>query len=180
MPTIQSVLKQLFEAYPNTKNVTEGTVAMYVRQLAQFEPDELQAVVDQCVSDYKFLPSIAELKEAYRNMSGDLSKPTAIEAWEEVLFHFRRTGYTGTPQFENPITARVISGMGWQQLCISQDQMADRAHFIRSYNAIAERDEKIERLTPMARQLAEKNGGLQPVRNFLPLHMKWDTEDENC
>lgn len=50
--------------------------------------------------------------------------------------------------------------MGWRELCISEDAMADRAHFLKIYDQLAEREER-EAAVPLPvmekiRQIAQK------------------------
>ena len=164
MPTKKKadfVLRQLFAAYPNTQ-VSDGTVLIYLKLLQDVPVDDLQVVVDQCIASCKFLPTVAELREQWKNLTANLNQISGEEAWGLVTLEFRRTGYVGIPQFEDERTARVVQIMGWQNLCKSEEQMADRAHFMRIYNSLAQREGRIDKLLPEARTFAEHRG-LLPV-----------------
>lgn len=173
-----SVLRQLAAAYPNSE-VTKQTVAVYYRLLSDIPVDELQTIVDQCLHECRFLPTIAELRERHRDLvGGGLAIETAAEQWGQVVKAMREVGNWGNPNFTNPITAKVVSAMGWRDLCASENPMADRAHFLKMYQAIADRQEKIGRLTPASRQLAEQRGGLKPIHEILQL-AEWKVAGED-
>jgi len=40
----------------------------------------------------------------------------------------------------------VVSSMGWQTLCASENEMTDRAHFIKAYDAMQRRDRQITKV----------------------------------
>ena len=42
--------------------------------------------------------------------------------------------------FDNPITTQVVEQLGWRYLCLSENPVADRAHFVQAYQALAERE----------------------------------------
>lgn len=178
MNDIEATLSMLFSCYPNTA-ITEATVAMYVRLLADIPPSELQTVVDQCIASGKFLPTIAELRDKWHSLTRTLCQPSATEGWDEVQRQIRAVGYIGTPTFANPITARLVKTMGWRELCASENVIADRAHFLRMYEQLAERGEQVQKLLPQALAMAERhNGGLQHISAFLPKQIAAEPEKE--
>lgn len=169
MDQLEFILGQLFSAYANAK-IDEGTVAVYTRLLADIPPADLQTVVDQCLSECKFLPTIAEIRDRYHALTRTLGQPSATEAWSEVLRQIRAVGYIGVPEFSYPITAQVVRSMGWRELCASENMVADRAHFLRMYEQLVERGEQFNRLLPQSLEMAQRHMGLglQPISRFLP------------
>lgn len=153
---ITPIIRQLFSSYPHAQ-ASDGTIAQYIRLLATIPAEALQTVVDQAVVDCKFLPTIAEIFERYRALSGGLNEATAAEGWGSVEKAIRRVTRYGTPRFKDPLVARVVEMMGWLNLCNSEQPAVDRAQFMRMYNEIAEREQKIARLTPQARAMLEAN-----------------------
>lgn len=148
------VMRQLFAAYPNTAAGTE-TVAMYVRLLADIPPAALQTVIDQAIATCKFLPSISELRDQYIALQRPLTL-TWADGWSEVQRQIRATGMYGTPQFADPVTTQVVRSMGWRTLCLSENQVADRAQFRDMYTILAQREETDRRLLPQAREFTAK------------------------
>lgn len=152
MNDLHFVLKQLFMAYPNSR-IEEATVAVYVRLLSDIPPSELQTVVDQAIVECTFLPTVAELRQRHRALTHTLLAPTAADGWGEVEREIRRIGRYGTPHFDDPLTARVVAMMGWLNLCNSETPGVERAHFLRMYESLANRQESLDRLLPQARRL---------------------------
>jgi hypothetical protein len=168
--TITTILRQLFAAYPNSQ-ATPETIAVYVRILSDIPPADLQTVVDQAVATNKFLPTIAELRDAYHSLQ-HADRPTWADGWDAVQKEIRRIGSYSTPKFDDPITAKVVEAMGWKTLCaaLTENVATDRAQFRQMYEGYASRQERDEKLLPQARQLAERssaNGGLVSIRHLL-------------
>lgn len=149
-----AVMRQLFAAYPNTAAGPE-TVAMYVRLLGDIPPTALQTVVDQAIATNKFLPSISELRDQWDALQR-LGAATWVDGWNEVQRQIRVTGVYGTPKFSDPLTAQVIRTMGWRTICMSENQVADRAQFRDMYNILAAREDTDRKLLPQVREFVAK------------------------
>jgi len=148
------VLATLAAGYPNF-TLREETVRVYAEMLADIDADILRSASAKCLADCKWFPTIAELRQA----ATELSRPrlrAGAEAWGDVLAEVRRVGSYGAPQFADPAVARVVAGMGWTNICMSEEQMADRAHFIKAYEQTARREEEDARQLPAVRELAAR------------------------
>ena len=102
-----------------------------------------------------FPPSVAELREAAFKLANH-GTPQAEEAWGEVQKAIRRFGYYRVPEFDDPTTARAIEIIGWRALCMSENEMADRAHFFRIYAALAKREHDNVIMLPEVRAVAAR------------------------
>lgn len=174
MDELEFILAQLFSAYANAK-IDEGTVAVYTRLLRDIPPADLQAVVDQCIAESKFLPTVAEIRERYHALTRTMGTLTASDAWGQVKAEIRRIGSWGVPEFDDPVIAKVVRNMGWLELCTSESpEGVDRAQFERAYNEIVNRGEQVQKLLPGAREMVEKRiaGGLQHISGYLPQRAK--------
>jgi hypothetical protein len=157
---IAQVLSVICEAFPNFKT-TERTPEVYYQLLADIPGDELKAAALHCVSEQgrAFAPSIGEIRGAVaelRGMAGNVPGP--FQAWQEVLAQFRETGSYGTPQFSHPLIAQAVRQMGWREMCLSENQIADRARFIQCYEQLMSRATKEDMLLPEVRGYIESNG----------------------
>jgi hypothetical protein len=157
------VLKQLFVAFPNTQ-VPDGTVAVYLRLLQDIPVGDLQTVVDQAIATSRFLPTVAELRDMYRSLTTNVNQMDGEEAWGLVQAEIRRIGSWGTPRFEDERVAKAVQAMGWMNLCQSDAPGVERAQFMRIYNSMAQRAERIDKLLPQAKAMATHRG-LLPVGN---------------
>lgn len=165
-----TILRQLFSAYPNSQATIE-TIAVYDRLLSDIPAGDLQTVVDQCIAECKFLPTVAEIRERYHGLTRKLGQLTATDAWGIVKTEIRRVGSWGTPEFDDPIIAKVVRNMGWLELCTSEaPEGVDRAQFERAYNELVERGEQVQKLLPQAREMAQAriDGGLKHISAYLP------------
>lgn len=82
------------------------------------------------VNTSKWCPTIAELKEAIvTNVAG--SKDWG-EAWNECIRAINRYGqYQEEEALESmsPMTRQIVKRLGYRDLCLSENQMQDRANF---------------------------------------------------
>jgi len=163
----KAIVQQLVAAYPNAK-VSEQTVVVYLRMLQDIPADELQTVVDQCIAQHKFIPTVAEIRDMYHTLTVSLAQPTAAEAWGQVRRAITRYGRIRVPEFDDPLVAEAVTHMGWRELCVSENQVADRARFLQIYEQLEQRRAQGDKLLPPARQLAVRSGGqLLPLRELI-------------
>jgi len=134
--------------------VPAATLKVYARMLADIPLAVLDVVIEQCLAECKFFPTIAELRErvlAHATPAG--AHPDAAEAWGLVLAEIKREGHMGTPRFADEVVARAVRIMDWWQLCVSENPVADRAHFMRIYEQLRERELADARLLPRTREM---------------------------
>jgi hypothetical protein len=68
-----------------------------------------------------------------------------------VLAAVRKFGVYRQPSFCDPVVARAVQSLGWEEICNSENQAADRARFIELY----------DRLSRAQRREAQVHGGAQ-------------------
>lgn len=151
------IVQKLFAAYPNTAP-TKGTFAVYLEVLQEVPIDELNAVVMQCVREGGgFPPSAGQVYERWRNMRSPVKPDLAQQGWESVTKAIAGVGMWGTPAFKDPIVKRVVDAFGWLNLCMSDNQMADRAQFVKFYESFARQVAEEERLSADYKRLREEH-----------------------
>jgi hypothetical protein len=115
--------------------MSPDSVQAYAKHLADLDADVAEVAVERCVATCKFLPSIAELREQAAVCLDNA--PGAEEAWGIVCAEIRRVGYNGRPLFPHlRILEAVNAAGGWYDICASQNAAADRAHFVKAYQAL--------------------------------------------
>jgi hypothetical protein len=133
------VLKILGDVFPSYK-LSSSAIEIYVQLLADIPGLVLEKSALDHISHSSFFPSIAELRSAaFSIIEAADPVPTGYEAWSDVQAEIQRIGHRKQPQFDNPIAAQVVKQLGWRYLCLSENPVADRAHFVQAYQAIAER-----------------------------------------
>lgn len=155
----------MIAAYPNSQ-VADATIKVYLAMLREIDIQVLTAAIQQCMAESKFLPSVAEIRDKAIALITPIA-PEPLEAWGIVVREIKRTGFYAKPQFENPIIAAAVEALDWQALCTSENQIADRAHFSKVYEALVKRAEQERREVPIAKQLREQTKKLIEV-NAMP------------
>jgi len=164
----ERIWQALVKSYPTwAKEIGAADLAqtflVYERLLADIPAPTLEAAVIQHVASSKWFPTIAELRQCAMELVAP-QRMTAMEAWGVVLDAMKTggarilpggNGYY-PPEWADPIIAKVVVSMGWIELCQSDNQEADRAHFMRAYDAIAQRENADAMLLPPVRQLVQK------------------------
>jgi len=163
-----------FYAHANFQD-WEATRKGYVMMLSDMPIEILDAAVKQCVSTCEFFPTIAALRRAAAEIQiGESAYPPAAQAWGEFLYLALHYGHDHKPQINNPLMDKAIDALGWYELCMSENQVADRARFIEVYNQYLDRERRemvklpevkavenrvIAAMRGMVQRLTEKVGG---------------------
>ena len=148
-------------AFPNWK-VNEYTVDVYYTDLKDIPAAELMAASQMCRTEAgrAFAPSTGEIRGAVMDIRRrSMNQPSSFEAWQEVQRQIVDVGSYGTPEFSNPLIRKTVDSLGWKALCMSENQTADRARFIQSFEQFSERAEKEMMLTPELKGYIEEHGG---------------------
>lgn len=119
-----------------------------------------RAAMDELAADGdRFVPPPGLIRKHALLLSLASAIPTAEQAWAEVCDKIRTVGYDATVQdlcwrgrdcagvecvhhevsWSHPAVRAAVDALGWRDLCLSYEQMADRAHFIRFYAAAVDR-----------------------------------------
>lgn len=141
--------------WPNWQ-ANQPTFAATERLLAGLPYLDVVAAVDSlAVESPRWFPGPGELRvRALELGQPEGGAPAADEAWGEVVRERHRAGmFAGTPQsdrqleWSHPAIAAVVDAMGWAELCVSENEVADRAHFVKLYGERVTRL-RVDRATP--------------------------------
>lgn len=135
--TIAEIITMLEVAY--RKELGKDGQYLYYQLLGDVDDGLLKAATMQHIGSSKWMPSIAELREAARALQARaLGLPTPGEAWAMVLEKMGDADtYFGTPTFDDPAIAAAVAGVGWESIRHTQidKQGVTRAHFCKEYEA---------------------------------------------
>lgn len=156
---VAKIVMVIGAAYPNWKP-SEYTVEVYFQTLSDLPADLLHAAALKAVAEpgRAFAPSVGEI----RGCAGELKRQAAgvldsYQAWEEVCRQLiENGGEFGTPIWSSPLVERAMKSIGWRNLRMSENQVADRARFIEAYNQVANRAERDEMDLPQVREYLEE------------------------
>jgi hypothetical protein len=181
-----AVLIAAYQGQSASSKITTATSEVYERMLGDLDYPAANAAVERLLATSKFLPTIAEVRDATLTVTGGGTggggeiRPGG-EAWGEVLEAIGRYGRNRTPgvdfRFADPVTAECVAALVWRALCDSENQPADRARFIELYDQLAarrRRSQLSESLPAMQRlralQAAERlEGEAKTLGKLLPL-----------
>lgn len=160
-PEAQRIVTLLTASHPNmfvrlSSDQQRDTMASYRAMLRDLEYEVANAAVARLLATLRYMPTAAEIREAALILTtGEQS--TGGEQWGRVLSAIREQGVYRTPGkdfvFHDPVTARCVAALGWEELCNSENTVADRARFIDLYDRLAVQERR--------KQLSE---GLAPVK----------------
>jgi hypothetical protein len=140
-------------AFPNYKPDVSSplnSVDVMFDLLGDIPTDTLQLAVRSACSEpgRAFAPSAGEIRGKVSELRLKISGvPTAGEAWGEIIGSFERmpggnmAGGGHTPILDHPLVQKALACMGGYSAIgadFFENQMANRAHFIRFYNELLE------------------------------------------
>lgn len=159
---IDQIVNMLRIAFPNWHpDDINMTKEIYFQMLQDIPSEELKAAVLHCVTESgrAFAPTIGEIRGAVVELrSYAANVPSSYQAWQEVLQQFSLTSSYGVPIFSHPLIDKAVRTLGWRNLCMSENQTADRARFIQAYEQLTSRATKEEMMLPEVRGYIEANG----------------------
>ena len=131
-------LSPLNLAYPDVLDA--DLFKFYVMMLADIPPAALSAGVKYCINHCNFLPTIAEIRKASEKVTTLAMGTKPIDsatAWGKVQKAIAAVGYTGVPDFDDPVTQRVVDRFGWKEICQTptDDTSILRAQFRKAYES---------------------------------------------
>lgn len=116
-----------------------------------------QAAVQKYMLTNKFPPTIADIREQATTISVG-EKPLWSDGWEEVIMAIRKFGsYREEEALESmtETTRRAVKRLGFNNICMSENIMADRANFRMIYEQIAEREHTAKQIPVKLTSLIE-------------------------
>lgn len=182
---VAKLVQVLLASFPNAQTNT-GTSQAYERMLADLDHAAAQAAVERLIATSKWLPTVAEIRETAQAIAVGEQRPGG-DAWGSVLSAIKAQGAYRKPGidfvFNDPVTARCVAALNWEELCLSENQAADRARFIELYEklAIQERSRALSESLPAMqryRALEEKRRAEISTRDAAPLGVG-DVRSEN-
>lgn len=164
--TVIRVLAVLQAAYPRFQPPPQ-TNSVYAELLADIPDDVLDAAAKHRAATSKWFPSVAELRDAAGEIvARGAGVRSAEEAWINVQRAVQRFGWYGqpngpengygwcVPDMLSDLEKRAVEGLGgWKTLCESDNAVADRAHFLKIYGNMLDREMDTAKMLPAVREV---------------------------
>lgn len=132
----------------------EALAALWFKMFGDMDYFVVEAAIEKYLVEGKFPPTIADIMTRIADITVAKEK-TAIEAWGDVGQAIRKYGsYNETLALEmlTPITRKVVKAMGYREICLSENEMADRAHFFKVYDTLAAREREDALMLPSTKE----------------------------
>ena len=130
---------------------------LWYQELSDIPNDVAIAALRKYVSANKFSPTIADIREmAVTVTQGE--KPDWSEGWRQLELAIRKYGQYNIPDAMasmDDITRQTVKRLGYRNLCMSENVMADRANFRMIFEQLAERKQKEQQMPMSLSQLIE-------------------------
>jgi hypothetical protein len=140
---IKNLIAYLGMAFPNFHpdiTSTPNTVDVMLDLLGDLAPDTLQAAVRSCCAEpgRAFAPSAGEIRGAAVKLHAQAAGlPSAAEAWGCIMESFKHTSFDQPELLKHPMIQEAVRCMGgMERIGLSEDNMADRAHFLKIYDTV--------------------------------------------
>jgi hypothetical protein len=130
------IVAMLQGAFPQ-RQLPDSTIEVYAMALADLDFELARAAVMRLVQTSRFLPTIAEIREAA--VRDRVSLPTPEEAWGIVRRAIGQHGSYRVPVFDCDEIHDAVRDIGWKEICLSEQPASTRARFIDAYKSRVER-----------------------------------------
>lgn len=120
----------------------DALISLWEKMLKDTEYFIAEAAVEKFLAESVYPPTIADIRARIADITVFREK-TPIEAWGDVCHAIRRYGHWNVEKAMNSLsgtTKKVVESIGFRTLCMSENEMADRAHFLKVYEVLAKRD----------------------------------------
>lgn len=152
--TLRAVIKA---AYPNhTIMPDKYSIRTWYTMLSDIDYEVAQNALMKYISLNKFPPSISEI----RRYSAEITQKPVLsysEAWSTVRDAVGKYGVSGFHEASmalDELTLACVRDLGWNEICMSENQDTIRANFRMAYEARAEKAKENNALPEFVRQKA--------------------------
>ena len=133
-------------------------VELWFRQLSDIPYNVAEVALNQWVATNKWSPSIADIREAATGIQAG-TMPNWGEGWDQVQRAIRYYGYYNQQkalESMDEITRQTVQQMGFRNICLSENEAADRANFRMIYERLAERARQNAQIPERLHQLIDQ------------------------
>lgn len=136
----------------------QQAMELWFREICDIPYNVAEMALRKWVATNKWSPSIADIREMTSGIvNGD--PMTWGESWEKALNAVRRFGsYNKGAALDSldPLTRKCVENIGYMELCMSENIMADRAHYQRIFEIYSKREQTNQRIaTPLLEAISQ-------------------------
>lgn len=148
--TIIKAITLLKSNYQNAlKDYTKEDMQLMINAWLEFFKDtsvnEFELAIKNIINKSDYFPTISQIKkEIANNKTNNL--PSAEDEWEEVIRTIHKFGsYRQQEAMEHlkDYTAYIVSHIGYQNICMSEDNTWNKKEFIAEYNQMKDKENEL-------------------------------------
>lgn len=189
---VLDLLEFLQGCYPKAE-FSDGNVRAYMLMLRDLDFQAAKLAVTKLAATSKWLPTIAEIREAALASSGD-DVPSVDDAYEQAREYVRH-GYNPnpvTPGYEavgapvsrrekslHPLVRRAMEIVGVDTMALTDEPMIAAAQFRQVYQRLAAAERERKQLPPAALPTPRKNGHLAAAKAKMLQAWRVDQREED-
>lgn len=169
--SVVQALVLISAAYPNfyKNNDKQAAVELWSIMFADDDPEEVLLAIKAHIATNKWPPTVADIREAIVKVNHKTI--TSDEAWGQIKTAIQRCGYSRADEVDiyvSPEVMPILKRMGFKELCMSQNQMADRAHFMKMWDA-NQKNVRYNQMMPVSltKSIEARRGQLISVKDML-------------
>jgi hypothetical protein len=121
---------------------------LWTKMLSDTSFEVAQVAIEKFLSESVYPPTIADIRQRIADITV-IPEKTGIEAWGDVKQAIRQYGsYNEKKAMDSlrGVTRKVVEAVGFRTLCMSENEMADRAHFLKVYDNLDKREQEDSKL----------------------------------
>ncbi len=160
-----TLLKEMQTLFPNANICPDDqSKTVWFRVLSDLDFKQAEAAVLRHACTRKFPPSIAEIRDQAAQVTAP-DRRSWLDGWGDVQRAIHRWGMHRPKEAldelgkSDPMTAKVAELLGWQNLCVSENQSVDRANFRQCYETMQSREKESAMLPPALKMMIGEVSG---------------------
>lgn len=168
-----NIIRAITLSYPNFKSLEDPEgLELWYRNLCDIPQELLEIAVGKYISTNVFPPSIAQLRQYAMEIVTGQDTKNETTAWSLVQRAIRNYGSYREQEAlewikkEDQIAGLVTQRIGFKDLCLSENIIADRAHFQKAYQITKHQEEKEKSLPVYINKAQKRIRSLQGTRNI--------------
>lgn len=169
---MQDILSDAAACWPNFE-ATQRRRDVWMRLLGHIHANVVAAAIDTHATQCQFPPTPADvlriIGKLKATVTGEATSPE--EAFGLVLTAVRRFGYYQESNALASLPAKVAKAakmLGWQEICLSENLEALRAHFYRTYKSVEDNQSFTENLPPAVKRGLESPKFVNSLIPYIP------------
>lgn len=136
----------------------EYAMELWFNELCDLDYQVAQTALKKYVHTNKFAPTIAEIRSMATEVQYDRI-PDWGDGWSQVISAINTYGYyqegKALDSMDN-ITRQAVKRMGFKNICLSENIVADRANFRMVYEQIRERKQQEQQMSPALKDVISR------------------------